>query len=1004
MRNIILSILLLSVNAVTMALGKTIDNSYNMTCLNMATGLPSNSITAIHEDSFGFMWIASDIGGLVRYDGFSFLNLGVASRGTSLRSNSCRSICEDRFKRLWVTFEEGTDVLDLQTMQPARLPAPHGGISLDSLLAQRPLRAVTDSQGCVWLVTETAVCRIAFDEQGQVESIMQHPYAARPLDVAVADIDGDGRLWAAIDGIICRLVVRNGQLVRDIISPALNEAIAGNYVTCMLQQGNTTWVGTNEGLVGFDASTQTARRYRHDDQPASLAHNFVTCLSTFNGQLLVGTLSGIDMFSMPEAAAASPSQHFSHWNSHSSVNPLGSDFIHCLLPTHGMLWVGTDNAGIAKLTPRHLLLQNFVHTAQPESLSPGCVNAMYAQPDGTLWIGTVEGGLNRRAPGSAAFTHFTTANSRLTHNSVSALTPGNDNTLWIATWGGGICRISMLPPHRIEPLSELLPAGNNIPPFLLQFVGALAFDARNNALWIAGNSGIYYYDLRTNTIEEPYPGCRDERGCIGSIIDRDGQLWIGCLDGVRIIDLKSRRGSTFNVRRLRHKLDNPKSGITDKITAFCQTADGTLWLGSNGYGLYRRTTNERGEETFHCYTTDDGLANNAVRGIVEDRDGHLWITTTHGLSELNPQTGIFNNYDEDDGLHTSQFYWNSAITSPDGHVYLGGETALTELQGFNTASIYEGHLRFTRLYVDNQEICLPGKYLDADISQAQRLRLHESNKSFTIEFSPLNYQGEKQGIFSYRLRGFDDEWISLEAGEHAVRYTNLPAGSYQLEVKYLTLQHLPPGTQQSAAQTITLSILVKPHFWKSWWFLTLLVIALAALAVALYKRRVAELKRREAERLMKPIERVLRDSDNPEQLQMRIQSILSNQRRYDESSRKSVEADAEEAKRKTKPFMDRVMAIMEKNYMNSEFGVTEFCQQMGMSRSLLSKRLNEETGQSTTQFIRNYRLDIARQILKRGDQRNIAEIAFSVGFNDPKYFSRCFSKLYGTSPSTMIEG
>ena len=90
--------------------------------------------------------------------------------------------------------------------------------------------------------------------------------------------------------------------------------------------------------------------------------------------------------------------------------------------------------------------------------------------------------------------------------------------------------------------------------------------------------------------------------------------------------------------------------------------------------------------------------------------------------------------------------------------------------------------------------------------------------------------------------------------------------------------------------------------------------------------------------------------------------------------------------------------------MNSEFDVAQFCEQMGMSRSLLSKRLNEETGQSTAQFIRNYRLDIARQLLKDGStNRNIAEIAFSVGFNDPKYFTRCFSKLYGVSPSSMVK-
>jgi AraC-like DNA-binding protein len=72
-----------------------------------------------------------------------------------------------------------------------------------------------------------------------------------------------------------------------------------------------------------------------------------------------------------------------------------------------------------------------------------------------------------------------------------------------------------------------------------------------------------------------------------------------------------------------------------------------------------------------------------------------------------------------------------------------------------------------------------------------------------------------------------------------------------------------------------------------------------------------------------------------------------------------------------------------------------------MSKSLLAKRIKEETGQSTTQFIRNYRLSVARDlILENYADRNITEIAYKVGFNDPKYFTRCFTSLYGTSPST----
>ena len=76
-----------------------------------------------------------------------------------------------------------------------------------------------------------------------------------------------------------------------------------------------------------------------------------------------------------------------------------------------------------------------------------------------------------------------------------------------------------------------------------------------------------------------------------------------------------------------------------------------------------------------------------------------------------------------------------------------------------------------------------------------------------------------------------------------------------------------------------------------------------------------------------------------------------------------------------------------------------------MSKSLLSKRLNAETGLSTGPFIRNYRLSIAKEIiLKNPANRNITEIAYQVGFNDPKYFTRCFTRAYGSSPSTYKEG
>ena len=198
-----------------------------------------------------------------------------------------------------------------------------------------------------------------------------------------------------------------------------------------------------------------------------------------------------------------------------------------------------------------------------------------------------------------------------------------DKRLWIGTWGGGLHLIDMRSHATIQRLS--LPENYAR---LTQFVGALCYDQRNQLMWIGSNDGIYAYDLRRKEIFEPFKGCGNIRGAIGSIIDNTGCLWMGCVSGVVKIDLKSNRKSPhlFSYTHFSTKLDNPKSGIIDKLCAFCQSHDGTLWLGSNGYGLYKRMTDKNGKTVFKAYTQRDGLANNAVKGIVEDHNGMLWIT------------------------------------------------------------------------------------------------------------------------------------------------------------------------------------------------------------------------------------------------------------------------------------------------------------------------------------------------------------------------------------------
>ena len=942
---------------------------YNLSYINLDNGLPHNNVSSLFTDSNGFLWISTYGGGLVRYDGY-----GMMSPMLGLNSLSCKSIAEDRFKRLWVAFDEGTNVINLQTMLPEVPPADKGDIS--SILTQSGVKTYCDALGRIWLITNRYVNLITFADNGKISHIASYQYRGNTPDICINDVEGNGRPWIGIDGGIYRLVEKEGKLVREEISTLL-QPLFGLYITDMQKRGNAVWLTTNHGLFRYDPYMQKMDTYRN------LSHEFLSCLALMpDNTLLVGSLCGVNIYD-------DKTDSFTAWTQ-ASTPPLKNDFVHNLLVDKGLIYVGTEAGGVVRLVPRQLLLQNSTHNANPGSLSPNPVNAMYAAPDGTLWVGTVEGGLNRRLKGERDFIHYTTANSALPHNSVSTLTADGYGRLWIGTWGGGICWIDTKDPKSIVKL-DLSPEQVRV----LNFIGAMAYDPINDGMWIGSNDGIFFYRFKTNKLEEPFDGCLLERGCIGSIITKDGHLWMGCIQGVVIVDLKSEKNGKFNHRAIRHRLNDPTSKIVDKISSFCETSDGTLWLGSNGYGLYKRVVDDNGKESFEVLTQENGLVYNGVKGIVEDRNGRLWVTTQNGLSVYDPKLQAFTNYSQHDGLISPHFYWNSAIKDASGTICLGSEAGLIEMLDQNTDTHYHGHLTFTHLMVDNQDAIAGSDYLEDDISVAKTIWLKEGHRSFSIDFSALDYGYEMQGVYSYRMKGLDDDWEVLKPGQHSVRYSALPAGNYTFEVKYKSVQMAGEG------DTISIDVVVKPYFWRSWWFRLLLSILFVALLVYIYNRWVAIVKRREAEQLYKPIRKVLEESEDPRQLQTRIQNILDNQERYKKSVNKSVEADREEVMKSTRPFMERVMEIMENHYMDSEFGVQEFCDALGMSRTVASKHLNAEAGLPVGQFIRNYRLNMAKEMLSsKTGNRNITDIAYAVGFNDPKYFTRCFTKMFGTNPSS----
>ena len=427
---------------------------YNITYLDLSNGLPHNNVRDIFRDSNGFLWISTYGGGLVRYDGY-----GVMEPRLDLNSKSCRSITEDDFRRLWVAFDEGINIIDLRTMNSV---VPDNS-ELQKLLVQPSIRCYRDAIGRIWIINNQQVSLVTFKSQGEIDKICAYPHSWRMLDMAICDVEGNGKPWIGIDGGLYRLVERGGKLVREEIS-SLFKPLQDHYITDILKRNNVIWITTNMGLFRYDPYKQKLDEYHHSSAPGSLSHVFLSSLAvTPDNHLLVGSLFGVNIYD-------DQTDSFTVWNTESNP-PLKSDFVHSIRVFHGHIWICTESGGIACLAPRRLLLRNSVHTGDPRSLSPNPVNAMYAEPGGRLWVGTVEGGLNLREKGSTNFIHYTTSNSGLSHNSVSALAADKHGRLWIGTWGGGVCVTDRKSPQKISRIE--LPREYNI---RTTFVGALAND------------------------------------------------------------------------------------------------------------------------------------------------------------------------------------------------------------------------------------------------------------------------------------------------------------------------------------------------------------------------------------------------------------------------------------------------------------------------------------------------------------------------------------------------
>jgi YesN/AraC family two-component response regulator len=143
---------------------------------------------------------------------------------------------------------------------------------------------------------------------------------------------------------------------------------------------------------------------------------------------------------------------------------------------------------------------------------------------------------------------------------------------------------------------------------------------------------------------------------------------------------------------------------------------------------------------------------------------------------------------------------------------------------------------------------------------------------------------------------------------------------------------------------------------------------------------------------------------NANLLRLKINSVLANRERLKQSLGKKLpfELTASETTSMDEQFLSKVYQIIEKNISNPDFLIDDLSKEIGMSRASLYRKIKALTDSSANEFIKKYRLQVAKKYLRETDL-SISEISYKTGFKNPAYFTNCFKKAYKMSPSKYLQ-
>lgn len=257
-------------------------------------------------------------------------------------------------------------------------------------------------------------------------------------------------------------------------------------------------------------------------------------------------------------------------------------------------------------------------------------------------------------------------------------------------------------------------------------------------------------------------------------------------------------------------------------------------------------------------------------------------------------------------------------------------------------------------------------YMDSDdlipLLHKKNIEVDVDHRSFTISFAALDYSDNDGIRYAYRID--NGKWEYVGNGGNSASFNNFPAGNHVLQVR---------STDRYGVWTdnmTEISIYAQPTFVESWWGRTLIALAIIfilALAVGRY---------------MKHKKKTITEEATEKADAGKVRFVLRKPEVVDED----------------KILMDRLVGFIDSHMSDPDLKVEDMADAVGMSRSVFYQRMKSIADVSPNDFLRHVRMQRAEDLI-RESAMNFSQIAYAVGFTDPKYFSKCFKKHTGLSPS-----